>query len=69
MGDDFEYTWEMAERVYEGYKKKYGIGLGDYGLLNLDEKLEPYLSRWLIWPYDEKSAFIVKLKIYKKILI
>ncbi len=58
---------EVMEEIYEGYKKKFGIGLGDYGLLNLDEKLKPYLSRWLIWPFDDKSVFIVKLKIYKKI--
>jgi len=59
-------NYEVMEEIYEGYKAKYGVGLGDYGLLNLDEKLVPYLSRWLIWPYDNKSAFIVKLKIYKK---
>jgi len=59
-------NYEVMEEIYEGYKTKYGIGLGDYGLLNLDEKLTSYLSRWLIWPYNDKSAFIVKLKIYKK---
>ncbi|KFZ27357.1 MAG: hypothetical protein KQ78_00407 [Candidatus Izimaplasma bacterium HR2] len=57
---------EVMEEMYEGYKKKYGMGIGDYGLLNLDEKLKSYLSRWLIWPYDEDSSFVVKLKIYKK---
>ncbi len=57
---------EVMEEIYEGYKEKYGIGLGDYGLLNLDEKISPYLSRWLFWPYDESSVFVVKLKIYKK---
>ena len=59
-------NYEVMEEIYEGYKTKYGIGLGDYGLLNLDEKLTSYLSRWLIWPFNDKSAFIVKLKIYKK---
>jgi len=59
-------NFEVMEEIYEGYKSKYGIGLGDYGLLNLDEKLSSYLSRWLIWPFDNRSAFIVKLKIYKK---
>ena len=58
---------EVMEEIYEGYKGKFGIGLGDYGLLNLSEKLKPYLSRWLMWPYDGKSMFVVKLKIYKKI--
>ncbi len=57
---------QVMEEIYEGYKAKYGIGLGDYGLLNLDEKLVPYLSRWLIWPFNEKRVFIIKLKIYKK---
>lgn len=57
---------EVMEEMYEGYKKKHGIGIGDYGLLNLDEKMKSYLSRWLIWPYDDKSSFVVKLKIYKK---
>ena len=57
---------EVMEEMYEGYKKKYGMGIGDYGLLNLDEKLKSYLSRWLIWPFDEGSSFVVKLKIYKK---
>jgi hypothetical protein len=57
---------EVMEEIYEGYKLKYGMGIGDYGLLNLDEKLKSYLSRWLIWPFDESSSFVVKLKIYKK---
>jgi len=56
----------VMEEIYEGYKRKYGIGLGDFGLLNLDEKLTPYLSRWLIWPFSEDSVFVIKLKIYKK---
>jgi hypothetical protein len=58
---------EVMEEIYKDYKEKYGIGLGDYGLLNLDEKLKSYLSKWLIWPFDNKSEFVVKLKIYKKI--
>lgn len=57
---------EVMEEIYDGYKKKHGMGIGDYGLLNLDEKLKSYLSRWLIWPFDETSSFVVKLKIYKK---
>lgn len=56
----------VMEEIYEGYKKKYGMGIGDYGLLNLDGKMKSYLSRWLIWPFSETSSFVVKLKIYKK---
>lgn len=59
-------NYSVMEELYEGYKEKYGMGLGDYGLYNLDEKLKSTLSRWLLWPYDEESSFIVKLKIYSK---
>jgi len=59
-------SYEVMEEIYEGYKEKYGIGIGDYGLLNLNEKLKSHLSRWLIWPFDESTSFVVKLKIYKK---
>jgi len=53
------------EEIYAGYKRKFGVGLGDFGLLNLDEKNHAYLSRWLLWPFDETNVFVVKLKIYK----
>lgn len=59
-------NYSVMEELYEGYKEKYGMGLGDYGLYNLNERLTETLSRWLIWPFDEESSFIVKLKIYSK---
>lgn len=59
-------NYSVMEELYEGYKKKYGMGLGDYGLYNLDGKLKETLSRWLVWPFDEESSFVVKLKIYLK---
>lgn len=59
-------SFDVMEEIYEGYKKTYGMGLGDYGLYNLDETLTSHFSKWLIWPYTEKRSFIVKLKIYKK---
>ncbi len=58
-------NFDVMEEIYQGYQKKYGLGLGDYGLFNLDEKVASYLSRWLIWPFDRKSSFVVKLKIYR----
>ena len=59
-------NFDVMEEIYSGYQQKYGTGLGDYGLINLDDKLTPQLSRWLIWPYDDEKEFVVKLKIYKK---
>ena len=58
-------NYDVMEEIYEGYKMKYGMGLGDYGLYNLDDKMQQLISRWLIWPKDEESSYIVKLKIYK----
>jgi hypothetical protein len=42
------------------------MGLGDYGLYNLDEKMEGNLTKWLVWPFREETNLIVKLKIYIK---
>jgi len=55
---------DVMEEIHEGYKKKYGMGLGDYGLYNLDDKMQQFICRWLIWPKDEDNSYIVKLKIY-----
>lgn len=60
-------NYDVMEEIYKGYQKKFGVGLGDFGLINLDEKLKPTLSRWLIWPFNGKKVFVVKLKIYKNI--
>jgi hypothetical protein len=59
-------NFSVMEELYEGYKEKYGMGLGDYGLYNLDDYAKSYLSRWLVWPFDKESSLIVKLKIYSK---
>jgi hypothetical protein len=59
-------NYSVMEELYDGYKEKYGMGLGDYGLYNLGFLARSTLSRWLIWPYDEVSSFIVKLEIYSK---
>lgn len=60
--DDFH----MIEEIYNEYASTYGMGLGDYGLYNLDSKIKSIQSEWLIWPFDEKRGFIVKLTVYKK---
>ncbi|QMS85957.1 hypothetical protein [Candidatus Xianfuyuplasma coldseepsis] len=56
---------DVMDEIYEGYVNKYGIGLGDYGLYNLDEKVVEQRSKWLFWPFSEERSFAVKMKIYK----
>lgn len=58
---------DVTDGLYESYKKKYGMGFGDYGLYSLDEKMEVLRYKWLIWPFKESTNLVVKLKIYKKI--
>ena len=76
VGSDFEIRVSngirskiVMDEIYEGYKEKYGMGLGDYGLYNLDQLMITDLSRWMIWSFDEKTKFAVKLKIYKRLNI
>jgi|LGOV01.1.fsa_nt_gb hypothetical protein len=76
VGSDFERrvsnsirNKDVMEEIYEGYKEKYGMGFGDFGLYNLDELMITDLSRWTIWSFTKNVKFAVKLKIYKKINI
>jgi len=57
---------EVMDKIYQSYSKQYGMGLGDYGLYNLDEKMEENLTKWLVWPFKEETNLIVKLKNYIK---
>lgn len=58
--------FKMMENIYSKYVAEYGIGLGDFGLINLNDKLRIQSSRWAIWPFDDKSSFIVKIQTYIK---
>ncbi len=57
---------DIMDEIYEQYKEEYGMGLGDFGLFNLDEKVSEVTYKWFIWPMKEDTNLIVKLKIYKK---
>ena len=57
---------EVMDRIYHSYSETYGMGLGDFGLYNLDEKMEVNLSKWLVWPFREDTNLIVKLNNYIK---
>ena len=59
-------NYDVIEEIYNGYKEKYGMGLGDYGLYNLDEQMKRSVSKWMIWPFTDKQSFIIKLNIFIK---
>lgn len=54
------------DQFYQIYKMKYGLGLGDYGLVSMEGKLAMKAYHWLIWPFDDLKHFIVKLAIFHK---
>ncbi len=56
---------EMDQRLLD-YQNIYGIGLGDYGLINLDQYLIPKSSKWLEWPFNDHKCLFVKINEYKK---
>jgi len=55
-----------TDKVYQYYQEKYGYGLGDFGLYDLDDTMKVINYRWLIWPFDQDISMIVKIKAYKK---
>lgn len=57
---------DVMDNIYDEYVKKYGMGLGDYGLVNLEEKVKVSHYKWLIWPFKETTNLVIKLSIFTK---
>jgi len=55
-----------TDKVYQYYQEKYGYGLGDFGLFDLDASMKVINYRWIIWPFDQDISMVVKIKAYKK---
>ena len=59
----------VMDEIYDRYQQKYGMGLGDYGLFNLNEQMITEHSRWLLWPFTTEREFAIKLNIYKNLVL
>lgn len=57
---------DQMDRILKEYQNKYGVGLGDYGLINLNHHLTLQSSKWLEWPFNEEKCLFVKINEYKK---
>ncbi len=53
------------DKFYLEYQNTHGTGLGDYGLLNMNDYLTPQLSEWLVWPFTDERRLIVKVVLYQ----
>ncbi|MEC9484428.1 MAG: hypothetical protein UMR38_00965 [Candidatus Izemoplasma sp.] len=49
---------------YRRYRDTYGMGLGDFGLYNLEEYLKKGFEQWLIWPFSDNKEYVVKIQTY-----
>jgi hypothetical protein len=72
-GTEFDHLIKKAiqskketDKVYQYYQEKYGYGLGDFGLYDLDDSMKVINYRWMIWPFDQDISMVVKIKAYKK---
>ncbi|XMB86396.1 hypothetical protein RJG79_00950 [Mycoplasmatota bacterium WC44] len=58
-------SFSKMEELYETYQSHYGYGMGDLGLLILDEQVNKVDSKWLLWPFSKGVDLVVKFAIYK----
>ncbi len=49
------------EKLHQDYQKKYGPGLGDFGIINMNEYLTIKDSKWFEWPFSKDTALFVKV--------
>lgn len=51
---------DKMEQIYQQYRKRHGMGLGDYGLYDISLKTKALSSKWVIWPKNKTESYIVK---------
>lgn len=55
---------DVMDEIYENYRNEFGLGLGDYGLYDLNERMIRSKNRWLLWQFDEQKSYAVHLNIF-----
>jgi len=58
---------EEMDKLYGEYQEAYGYGLGDYGLLSMEERIKPVRSRWFLWNQSKHQTYAVKFYAFEKI--
>lgn len=57
---------KKMDEIYQTYQHTYGIGLGDYGLLDISSNLCFISKKWLLWGITENNAYAVQFYVLKK---
>lgn len=53
------------EDVYRQYEAVYGMGLGRFGLYDLESRCHILDSKWFLWPFDNNRNLFVKGSIFE----
>ena len=52
---------ENIDILHSEYVKKFGMGLGDYGLYHIEKLLKYQQHQWFEWPFSDKKSLFVKV--------
>ncbi|HOO44042.1 MAG TPA: hypothetical protein PKU69_03130 [Bacillota bacterium] len=59
-------TVDDLDDYHKKYIDTYGLGLGDYGLEDMNSKAKRISSKWLEWPFTKNMAIFVKVELFVK---
>ena len=60
------YDQEKMNEIYQEYLKKYGYGIGDYGLYSLSRELNLIQEKWFLWGKQGNNSYAVKFCVMNK---
>lgn len=58
---------EMSyDAIINDYVEIYGMGLGNYGLYHLEQRLNVLAHDWFLWSFNENRSMVVKGAVFEK---
>lgn len=58
---------EEMEKLYHDYQNTYGYGLGDYGLVSMEQRVKTIRTKWFLWTQSKHQTYAVKVHAFEKI--
>ncbi len=57
---DLAYERQSFQEAYDVYHQEYGMGLGHYGIYEMEEHMKTFDQCWLKWPIEGERCIFVK---------
>ena len=57
---DLAYARQTFQEAYDVYYQEYGMGLGHYGIYEMEEHMKTFDQCWLKWPMEGERCIFVK---------